>query len=55
MVLMMNLGSETFVIRHGERIAQMIIASVAQARIAQVAALPESTRGARGFGSTGTG
>ena len=55
MVLMINLGPETFVVRHGERIAQMVVAPVAQARIARVDALPGTGRGAGGFGSTGSG
>jgi len=53
MVLMVNLGSETFVVRHGERIAQMVVAPVAQARVVIVEALPETARGEGGFGSTG--
>ena len=54
MVLMINLGPETFVVRHGERIAQMVIAPVVQARVDLVDALPGTDRGAGGFGSTGT-
>ena len=53
MVLMINLGAETFVIRHGERIAQMVIAPVVQAAMVRVDALPGSERGTEGFGSTG--
>ncbi len=55
MVLLVNLGSETFVIRHGERIAQMVVAPVMQARLAWADALPDTARGAGGFGSTGAG
>jgi dUTP pyrophosphatase len=55
MVLLVNLGSETFVIRHGERIAQMVVAPVMQARLAWADALPDTERGAGGFGSTGAG
>jgi len=55
MVLMTNLGAETFVIRHGERIAQMVIAPVVQAAMVRVEALPGSERGTGGFGSTGVG
>ncbi len=55
MVLMINLGPETFVIRHGERIAQMVIAPVVRAAMVRVEALPGSERGAGGFGSTGAG
>lgn len=53
MVLMVNLGQETFVVRHGARIAQMVVAPVVQARVARAEALPETGRGAGGFGSTG--
>jgi dUTP pyrophosphatase len=55
MVLLINLGAETFTIRHGERIAQMVIAPVVRARITPAGALPATARGAGGFGSTGTG
>jgi dUTP pyrophosphatase len=54
-VILINLGQEPFTIRRGERIAQMIIAPVTQARWEQVDTLPESVRGAGGFGSTGRG
>ena len=53
MVLLINLGHETFVIRHGERVAQMVIAPVVQVSVVKVDALPVSGRGAGGFGSTG--
>ena len=52
-VILANLGSESFVIRRGERIAQMIIARYAQATMVEVEALDETARGAGGFGSTG--
>jgi dUTP pyrophosphatase len=55
MVLLINLGAETFVIRHGERIAQMVVMPVVQARLVRRAKLPETERGAGGFGSTGVG
>ena len=55
MVLMINHGAETFIIRHGERIAQMVIAPVVQAAMVRVGALPGSARGTGGFGSTGAG
>jgi len=55
MVLLVNLGPQTVVIRHGDRIAQMVIAPAVQARLARVAALPQTARGSGGFGSTGTG
>lgn len=52
-VPLINLGREPFTIEHGMRIAQMIIAPVARARIEEVDALDETVRGAGGFGSTG--
>ncbi|AXC51337.1 dUTP diphosphatase [Paracoccus suum] len=54
-VILINLGSQPFIIRHGERIAQLVIAPVARARFMLSATLPGSTRGAAGFGSTGRG
>jgi dUTP pyrophosphatase len=55
MVLIINLGPETFVIRHGERIAQMVIAPVVQMPVVRVDVLPGTKRGFGGFGSTGVG
>ncbi|MCA3700916.1 dUTP diphosphatase [Brevundimonas sp.] len=52
-VILVNLGQEPFVIRRGERIAQMVIAPVAQVSVSEVDTLDETTRGAGGFGSTG--
>lgn len=54
-VLLVNLGAEPYRIRHGDRIAQLIVAPVARARFAEVAELGASRRGAGGFGSTGSG
>ncbi|MBD3765159.1 MAG: dUTP diphosphatase [Rhodobacterales bacterium] len=54
-VLLVNLGREPFTIRHGDRIAQMVVAPVVQARFVEVAALAPTPRGAGGFGSTGVG
>ncbi|WP_372781506.1 dUTP diphosphatase [Phenylobacterium sp.] len=52
-VILINLGEEDFVIRRGERIAQLVIAPVVQAVWAEVETLDETARGAGGFGSTG--
>lgn len=52
-VLAVNLGDETFVINHGDRIAQMIIAPVHQLFASEVGELPDTQRGDGGFGSTG--
>ncbi|WP_028740560.1 dUTP diphosphatase [Rhizobium leguminosarum] len=52
-VLLVNLGEEAFVISRGMRIAQMVIAPVTQARVAEITEASETMRGAGGFGSTG--
>ncbi len=53
-VIMMNGGDAPFVIEHGMRIAQMVVAPVVQARFHPVDELEATARGAGGFGSTGT-
>lgn len=52
-VILVNLGDGPFVIRRGDRIAQMIIAPVTRATLRQVDELRESARGDGGFGHTG--
>lgn len=52
-VILVNLSDTPFIIARGERIAQMVIAPVAQARLVEVASLDATARGAGGFGSTG--
>jgi dUTP pyrophosphatase len=52
-VLLVNLGQQPFTIRHGDRIAQLVVAPVAQARLVEVQSLDDTVRGAGGFGSTG--
>lgn len=54
-VLLVNLGQEPVTIQPGQRVAQLVVAPVAQVEIEEVAELPDSARGAGGFGSTGTG
>ncbi len=51
-VILMNAGSEPFVITHGDRIAQMVVAPVVRATFRE-GALTDTARGAGGFGSTG--
>lgn len=53
-VLLVNLGAETATVRHGERIAQLVVAPVVRVRADLVAELDATGRGAGGFGSTGT-
>ncbi len=52
-VILINLGSEPFTVEKGMKIAQIVVAPVAQAEIVEVASLDDSERGAGGFGSTG--
>jgi dUTP pyrophosphatase len=52
-VILVNHGAKPFTVAHGDRIAQLVIAPVARAEIAEVAALAETVRGEGGFGSTG--
>ncbi|MBJ7408334.1 MAG: dUTP diphosphatase [Bradyrhizobium sp.] len=52
-VILINHGQAPFVIKRGERIAQMVIAPVVQAALVPVAVLSATDRGAGGFGSTG--
>ena len=52
-IIMINLGSEDFVIHRGDRIAQMVIAPVIHGMFALSNSLDSTDRGAGGFGSTG--
>ena len=52
-VILMNLGREDFIIKAGDRIAQMILAPVAKISWEECAELEETARGSGGFGSTG--
>lgn len=52
-VILINLGQAPFVVGHGDRIAQMVVAPAPQARFALADALSDSARGQGGFGSTG--
>jgi dUTP pyrophosphatase len=53
-VLLINLGSEPFTLRRGDRIAQLVIARVESVDWEEAEALDGSERGEGGFGSTGT-
>ena len=52
-IIMANLGEQPFVIRRGDRIAQLVIAPVARAELEVVDELPDTARGDGGFGHTG--
>jgi dUTP pyrophosphatase len=53
-VILMNAGNEPFTVERGMRIAQAVLAPVTRGVWREVAELPDSARGAGGFGSTGT-
>lgn len=52
-VILINLGTESFEVKRGDRIAQMLVQRVEPVRFREVDVLPESGRGSGGFGSTG--
>jgi dUTP pyrophosphatase len=52
-VILANLGRESFEVRRGERIAQLVPAPVLKATFREVRSLSDTERGAGGFGSTG--
>ena len=52
-IILINLGKKSFVVSLGDRIAQMILCPVAKGSLREVKNLPKTTRGKRGFGSTG--
>ena len=53
--VLVNLGTEPVTIARGDRVAQLVIAPVTRIAWGEVADLPETERGAAGFGSTGLG
>lgn len=52
-VILWNTGAQPFVVRRGDRIAQLVVAPVVRAQLAEVTALDETERGGGGFGHTG--
>ena len=53
-VLLVNLGGDTVTLARGMRIAQLVVATVARAKLHEVATLGQTSRGTGGFGSTGS-
>lgn len=53
MIILVNLSSQSFVINHGDRVAQMVIARHEKAELIKTETLNESARGQGGFGHTG--
>ena len=54
-MIVLNAGSEPFVVSRGDRIAQLVIAPVVESVFDEVASLDETTHGSGGFGHTGRG
>jgi len=52
-IIMMNFGEENFIIKRGERVAQLVISKIYQANISEAKELKNSKRGKGGFGHTG--
>ena len=52
-IILINLGKKSFVIKSGDRVAQMILCPVMKAELKEVNILPKTVRGKEGFGSTG--
>ncbi|CAM9115025.1 unnamed protein product, partial [Chrysoparadoxa australica] len=52
-VVLFNFGSEDFVVAKGDRVAQLVLERISMATVEEVEELPDSVRGAAGFGSTG--
>jgi dUTP pyrophosphatase len=52
-VILVNLGSEAFVIQRGMRIAQLVIAPILHTKLVEFVSLDKTERETRGFGSTG--
>ena len=53
-ILLINHGTEPFAIARGDRVAQLVLAPVVQARWDEVDELDDTSRGSGGFGSTGS-
>ncbi|WNM70126.1 deoxyuridine 5'-triphosphate nucleotidohydrolase [Myxococcus phage Mx1] len=53
-VILVNHGPSPFAVRHGDRIAQLVVAPVVQAVLEEAEDLDGTERGTNGFGSTGT-
>ena len=52
-IILINLSKKKFIVKSGDRIAQMVLCPVATGKFKEVKNLPKSVRGKRGFGSTG--
>ena len=52
-IILINLGRKSFIVKSGDRVAQMIVCPVIKGKLKEVKNLPKTVRGKGGFGSTG--
>ncbi len=52
-IILINLSKKSFVVKSGDRVAQMILSPVAKGKLKEIKILPRTMRGKGGFGSTG--
>jgi len=52
-IILINLSKKSFVVKSGDRVAQMVLCPVSKGKLQEVKNLPKTVRGKRGFGSTG--
>ena len=52
-IILINLSKKPFVVKSGDRVAQMILCPIAKGKLKEVKNLPKTVRGKEGFGSTG--
>ena len=52
-IILINLSKKKFIVKSGDRIAQMVLCPVVKGKLKEAKILPKTVRGKRGFGSTG--
>jgi len=52
-IILINLSKKPFVVKSGDRVAQMVLCPIAKGKLKEVINLPKTLRGKKGFGSTG--
>ena len=52
-IILINLSRKSFIVKSGDRVAQMIVCPVVKGKLQEVKSLPKTVRGKGGFGSTG--